>query len=111
MTTAHVDNEICAGHGNCTAICPEVFELDDDGYAKVIVDVVPVQLEAAVRTAADQCPERAISITDDAPGDDQRIPPLTKEQWGDAEYAAFGAMLGMPPAACRVLAPITNMTP
>lgn len=27
---------------------------------------------------------------------DQRLPPLPAEQWGDAEYAAFGALLGMP---------------
>jgi 4-carboxymuconolactone decarboxylase len=91
---AHVDNEVCAGHGNCTAICPGVFELDADGYATVLVDKVPADMEAAARTAAEQCPERAISIT--VVADAQRIPPLTEEQWSDAEYAAFGAMLGLP---------------
>ncbi len=90
---------MCAGHGNCTAICPGVFELNDDGYATVIVEEVPVELEAAVRAAVAQCPEHAISISEPVAKqqvEDQRIPPLTQEEWGDAEYAAFGAMLGMP---------------
>ncbi len=26
----------------------------------------------------------------------QRFPPLTAEEWGDAEYATFGVLLGMP---------------
>ncbi|MGZ6777667.1 MAG: carboxymuconolactone decarboxylase family protein, partial [Mycobacterium sp.] len=27
---------------------------------------------------------------------EQRLPPLPAEAWGDEEYAAFGALLGMP---------------
>jgi ferredoxin len=57
-----VDTEICAGFGICVGIVPEVFELHEDGYAKVLVSEVPVELEELVRRAVDQCPAQAISI-------------------------------------------------
>ena len=59
-----VDAGVCAGFGVCLGLCPEVFELHDDGYAIVRVDEVPQELEDAVRKAVDQCPSRAISIID-----------------------------------------------
>lgn len=61
----HVDPDLCAGFGICVGICPEVFELHEDGYATVLVGDVPPELEDLVQRAANQCPARAISITDD----------------------------------------------
>jgi ferredoxin len=61
-----VDTQVCAGFGVCLGICPEVFELHDDGYAVVLVSDVPPELEGAVRQAFNQCPARAISLSDDA---------------------------------------------
>ena len=61
-----VDPEVCAGFGICTGISPEVFELHEDGYATVLVGEVPPELEDLVRRAVDQCPSRAISVSDDA---------------------------------------------
>ena len=61
-----VDPEICAGFGICVGVCPEGFELHDDGYATVLVGEVPAELEELVRRAADQCPSRAISLVDDS---------------------------------------------
>ncbi len=61
-----VDTEICAGFGICVGICPEVFELHDDGYATVLVSEVPPELEDLVRRAVSQCPAQAISVSDDA---------------------------------------------
>jgi ferredoxin len=58
-----VDADVCAGHGVCCGLCPEVFELSDDGYAFVKVDEVPVEHEAAVRKAINQCPTYAIKAT------------------------------------------------
>ena len=55
-----VDADSCAGHGACVVTCPEVFVIGDDGYAEVLVDEVPVGLEAAVRQAVDECPTQAI---------------------------------------------------
>ena len=41
--------------------CPSVFAICDDGYAEVLVDVVPVALEADVQRAERECPTQAIS--------------------------------------------------
>jgi ferredoxin len=57
-----VDADLCAGHGACMVTCPSVFTICDDGYAEVLVDVVPVELEPSAQRAADQCPTQAISI-------------------------------------------------
>jgi len=57
-----VDADLCQGHARCWDICPEVFGLDDEGYAQVAVADVPPELEAKVRQAANNCPERAITI-------------------------------------------------
>ena len=59
-----VDAGVCAGFGVCLGLCPEVFDMHDDGYAVVIVDEVPQEHEDAVRKAVDQCPSRAISLSD-----------------------------------------------
>jgi len=66
-----VDAGVCAGFGVCLGLCPEVFELHDDGYAIVRVNEVPQELEEAVRKAVSQCPSRAISLSED-PGSSDR---------------------------------------
>jgi ferredoxin len=63
----HVDAQVCAGFGVCLGLCPEVFELHDDGYAIVRVKEVPPEFEDSVRQAVSQCPARAISLSDDDP--------------------------------------------
>lgn len=60
---ALVDPERCQGHARCWEICPEVFSLDDEGHALVEMGEVPTELEAKAREAADNCPERAITLT------------------------------------------------
>jgi ferredoxin len=61
----HVDMNVCAGFGVCLGLCPEAFELHDDGYAIVRIAEVPPELEDAVRKAVSQCPARAISLSDE----------------------------------------------
>jgi len=54
-----VDKDLCTGCGLCAQICPEVFEIGDDGYAHVIEgadETLP-----CVGEAMDQCPVGAIS--------------------------------------------------
>jgi ferredoxin len=55
-----VDEDRCAGHGMCLTLCPEVFDMTDDGWAVADPAEVPTGLESAVHEAIDNCPERAI---------------------------------------------------
>ena len=58
-----MDDDVCGGHGVCTVLCPEVFVLEDAGYARAVVEEVPAEHKAAVREAETRCPTRAISVT------------------------------------------------
>ena len=58
-----VDPDRCQGHARCWDICPEVFDLDDEGHALVKIADVPPDLEDKVRDAVRNCPERAIGLT------------------------------------------------
>jgi ferredoxin len=60
---AAVDSNVCQGHARCWQICPEFFQLDEEGHAVVPNPEVPRELEQKVREAADNCPERAITVT------------------------------------------------
>jgi ferredoxin len=59
---AAVDPEKCQGHARCWQICPQVFALDDKGFSFVPNPDVPPELEAKAQEAADNCPERAITV-------------------------------------------------
>lgn len=59
---AIVDRDTCTGCGLCPETCPRVFELDDDGLAKVNADPVPPDAEDSAREAADGCPVEAITL-------------------------------------------------
>jgi ferredoxin len=62
----HVDTEKCQGHNRCYALAPELFDVDDFGTAVVLNDgVVPAGLEDKARLALANCPEYAITISDD----------------------------------------------
>lgn len=56
-----VDDDRCKGHGVCVAICPDVFDLTDYGYAEAMDGDVPDELKDEVLEAIQQCPEHAIS--------------------------------------------------
>lgn len=60
-----IDFELCSGHGRCYAICPEVFSDDDEGYPVLASEEVPPEAEDTVRAAANNCPERAIGLTEE----------------------------------------------
>jgi ferredoxin len=57
-----LDSGLCEGCGPCVDICPEVFELNEEGLAVVNFDEIPEELHEACREAADSCPTEAISI-------------------------------------------------
>jgi ferredoxin len=55
-----VDKDLCQGHARCNLICPEVFDLDEAGFAVVLSQQVPAEHEGAVEDAVQNCPEQAI---------------------------------------------------
>lgn len=71
---ATVDHDLCIGDAICESICPQVFQLGDDGLSYVIVDPYPAELQAEVEEAAESCPTDAIAIhEDDADIDEQLL--------------------------------------
>jgi ferredoxin len=58
-----VDPERCQGHARCWTICPEVFDLDEQGHAVVTGIEITPELTAKVEQAASNCPEGAIIIS------------------------------------------------
>ena len=57
-----VDSDRCHGHQMCAIAAPDVFGSDEIGNAVVLLNPVPEGLEAAVRRAEANCPERAIVL-------------------------------------------------
>lgn len=60
---ANVDKDTCIGCGLCPSVCPEVFDMEDDGKAGVVVDSVPAGAEDSAKEAESSCPVNAISVS------------------------------------------------
>jgi ferredoxin len=58
-----VDRELCSGVGNCVALAPEVFKLDQQ--KKAVVTDGSLVSEQMLWDAAQSCPENAIILEDD----------------------------------------------
>ena len=58
-----VDRDLCIGVGNCVAIAPTVFKLDEENKA-IVLDPSSVD-DQTLLEAAESCPENAIIIEDD----------------------------------------------
>ena len=72
MAKVTVDKDKCIGCGACTATCPEIFEFDDDGLAKVVKDeinddvkMVKDEINDDVKMAAEGCPTEAIEVKEE----------------------------------------------
>ncbi len=57
-----VDFDMCASTGGCMQICPEVFEVRNDGYLYILQEEPAQELHDKVREAADLCPTAAIEL-------------------------------------------------
>jgi ferredoxin len=56
-----VDPDLCIGCGLCAELCPEVFEMGDDGLAHA-VGADQCEDAGCCEEAADSCPVDAISL-------------------------------------------------
>lgn len=68
MLQVSVDPARCQGHARCLVFAPDVFDVDDEGYAFVPGersrhDELTPEIEKAVAN----CPERAILVIEEAP--------------------------------------------
>jgi len=62
-----IDSDRCQGHNRCYSLAPELFDVDDYGYAHPRGDgTVPPGLEGKARLAAANCPEFAVTVEEDA---------------------------------------------
>jgi ferredoxin len=61
-----VDRELCAAHGRCYELAPDVFEADADGYSTVKQDTLGPDARPLLDRVAQLCPELAIRIEDDS---------------------------------------------
>ncbi|HWQ89105.1 MAG TPA: ferredoxin [Desulfitobacteriaceae bacterium] len=59
---AAVDKKTCVGCALCVTICPDLFTLDDNNKAAVVVEAVPLQSEECAKAAELGCPVSAITV-------------------------------------------------
>ena len=58
-------NDNCIGCGDCTGCVDGVFEIGDDGLAKVVAETIPEDKKEKVNTAAEGCPASAIEVSEE----------------------------------------------
>ncbi len=58
-----IDFDACEGCGTCEAMCPEVFQMKDDGKAYVVN--AQACKECNCQDAADACPVTAITMEEE----------------------------------------------
>lgn len=58
----NIDRDRCCGYTVCADICPEVYKIDEQGFAYVEQEEVPPELQETAREGAECCPELAILI-------------------------------------------------
>jgi ferredoxin len=62
----HIDQEKCTVCASCVAVCPEVFEMKEDGSVGVKDEFkdkdIPEELHDKVREAKNMCPTGAVVV-------------------------------------------------
>ncbi|QNE23921.1 ferredoxin [Streptomyces sp. INR7] len=57
-----LDSTRCQGYGLCQEPAPDLVELDEWGYARLIALVVPPGAEDEARSCAESCPNSALRL-------------------------------------------------
>ena len=65
MMKAYVDKETCIGCELCPEICPEIFEMEDDGLAVAKDSEIPEDLLEDMQDAFEGCPTDSIKVADE----------------------------------------------
>jgi len=62
----HIDKTKCTLCATCVGICPEVFEMKEDGSINIKDEFkdkdIPKELEAKVKEAQSMCPSSAVIV-------------------------------------------------
>ncbi len=56
-----VEERTCIGCGTCSTLCPDIFELSEDGRAIVKIEVVEGKLADCAKEAEESCPTGSIT--------------------------------------------------
>lgn len=59
-----VNRTLCDGNGDCVREAPDLFALDDDGFAALLTQPADPAARDRARLAARACPKAAITIED-----------------------------------------------
>ncbi|KUH33984.1 ferredoxin [Thermococcus celericrescens] len=58
-----IDQDVCIGDAICASLCPDVFEMGDEGKAQPIVEVIEDEaLYNCAVEAAEACPVSCITV-------------------------------------------------
>ncbi|MEV7415265.1 ferredoxin [Streptomyces sp. NPDC089919] len=57
-----LDATRCQGYGLCQEQAPELVDIDEWGYAKVLALTVPAGAEDTARACAESCPNAALRV-------------------------------------------------
>ena len=59
-----VDRDLCEGNAVCMKVCPEVFTVDDDDQAKLLIEQPGEEYRDQIEAAVRRCPRQALAIQD-----------------------------------------------
>lgn len=65
MMKVRVNSTKCMGERLCAKVCPQVFEVDEWGFAYAPKEEVPAEYEESARIAIKNCPMDAIVILEE----------------------------------------------